>query len=249
MMYLFWGILSIAAARVSFNPYIQGRHEDNNFPLLGHHSLDSGQYYFNPQYSYYPRQGHHHHHHHHQFLYGQSLYSPNHMMQYPYLSHAHRSPYCTPVYLHSDGSNRALLLVKNAQSLDRSVYSRFWMVRPLFCISQMPTHQTPTPLYAYRLNQGRGKYNHFYTTNVHEIGATRQGQTGRHGYQCLGILGYVGTRVTRNNALTHHSNMIPVYRWFSGRLQQHLFDPDPGLGARLNQGFGPEGIMAYTIQC
>jgi len=42
----------------------------------------------------------------------------------------------------------------------------------------------------YRYNHG-GNHDHFYTTNAGEIGVTQQGQTGNHGYQSEGILGYV----------------------------------------------------------
>jgi hypothetical protein len=44
------------------------------------------------------------------------------------------------------------------------------------------------PVYRYFQPQ---KQDHFYTTNHAEIGTTHQGQTGNHGYQCEGILGYV----------------------------------------------------------
>ena len=153
----------------------------------------------------------------------------------------------TPVFLFTDGGNsRALMLHPDAQSYEPAVYSRYWNDGQLFCISQRETPQTPKPLYAYRLDKGNQQYNHFYTTNAAEIGVTRAGQVGNYGYRCLGILGYVGTQET---AAQGHRRMIPIYRWYSGSLNQHLFDPDEGLGARLNQGYGAEGIMGYVYQC
>jgi len=49
--------------------------------------------------------------------------------------------------------------------------------------------QQPGTVPVYRYFKA-GSHDHFYTTNVSEIGAVVAGSAGNHGYTCEGVLGY-----------------------------------------------------------
>jgi hypothetical protein len=164
-------------------------------------------------------------------------YAPPHMMPYMPVMNS------VPVYLHKDTAqdNSALLLSPDARSVDQVLYSRWMLVGRRFCIAPSPTPLTSQPVYAYRQDKGNGRFDHFYTTNVAEIGTTTVGAKGKFGYVCLGVLGYVNSQPA--------PGLVPVYRWNSVTKHQHLFSLDQSLGERLNQGYKAEGVMGYTVQC
>ena len=55
-----------------------------------------------------------------------------------------------------------------------------------YCFTSQVAHTVP--LYRYYRAQGQ---DHFYTTNIHEIGTSVPGVVGRHGYKSEGIACYV----------------------------------------------------------
>jgi hypothetical protein len=81
---------------------------------------------------------------------------------------------------------------------------------------------------------------HFYTTNTSEIGVTATGQTGKYGFICEGILGYVSE--------TPDTYLIPIYRYAAS---SHFYTTsatelgtEPGPAA--NSGYTYEGIAGYV---
>ncbi len=57
---------------------------------------------------------------------------------------------------------------------------------------------------------------HFYTTTSSEIGTTKVGAIGKHGYKSEGIAGYCSS--------THVSSSIPFYRYWNG--VEHFYTTD-----------------------
>jgi len=72
------------------------------------------------------------------------------------------------------------------------------------------------PLYRYLISRD-GYFNHFYTTNIAEIGTGSSGQVGNHGYVSEGVAGYCYPQ--SGNGLT------PLYRFYYGhnRLIDHFY--------------------------
>ena len=92
------------------------------------------------------------------------------------------------------------------------------------------------PLYRY----WNGK-EHFYTTSESEIGTTEKGKTGKYGYKCEGIAGYVSS--------VPSSGYKPVYRYWNG--SDHFYTANineigTGVkGMKGKHGHSCEGIMGY----
>lgn len=160
----------------------------------------------------------------------------------PYGSYASYLPIfnSVPVYLHNDAAhnNNAFLLSPDARAVDPTFYNQYMLMGRRFCIAPTPTQLTSVPVYAYRVDKGGGKWDHFYTTNINEIGTTTVGAKGKYGYICLGILGYVSNKSA--------PGLVPVYRYNSDR---HYYSLDSDLAVRLGQGLKSEGVMGYTVQC
>eukprot|EP01084_Bolivina_argentea_P206239 352158_1 len=102
-------------------------------------------------------------------------------------------------------------------------------------------HSGMVPLYRY-WKSGIG--DHFYTTNTHEIGTTKVGRRGKHGYTAEGILGYCYPR--------RKSGTIPLYRyWKGGRRGDHFYTTNTHeigttkVGRRGKHGYTAEGILGY----
>jgi len=73
-------------------------------------------------------------------------------------------------------------------------------------------HHGLVPIYRY---WHAGNHDHFYTANAGEIGTTTQGQTGNHGYQCEGILGYLSPNEFPGSA--------PIYRYWKDDTHDHFY--------------------------
>lgn len=103
------------------------------------------------------------------------------------------------------------------------------------------THHHHGLLPAYRYWKADTK-DHFYTTNVSEIGTTHPGQAGNHGYVCEGVLGYVSP--------TAFHGGIPVYRYWKD--SDHLYTTNAQeIGATNpgqvgHHGYKCEGILGYV---
>lgn len=65
------------------------------------------------------------------------------------------------------------------------------------------------PLYRY-LWEVHGNMNHFYTTNIHEIGTATRGRIGKHGYKSEGVAGYCYP--------SRRSGTRALYRYFHGAM-------------------------------
>jgi len=84
---------------------------------------------------------------------------------------------------------------------------------------------------------------HFYTTNVGEIGTTTAGATGNHGY------------TYENEAFTvfnhHHAGLVPVYRYYLDSVHDHFYTTNAAEinatnpGQVGNHGYKCEGILGY----
>ena len=94
----------------------------------------------------------------------------------------------------------------------------------------------------YRYWNGR---DHFYTTNIHEIGTAIPGHLGRHGYRSEGITGRIhDTRVWGS---------VPLYRYFNGRSGDHFYTTNhheigttvPGVTGKHR--YKSEGIAGYCF--
>ena len=79
-----------------------------------------------------------------------------------------------------------------------------------------------------------GSGDHFYTTNTEEIGTTRQGETGKHGYKYEGHIGFVYSSA---QPLT-----VPLYRYYNGKTGDHYYKLDE----YLPPGYRYEGIQCYV---
>ena len=94
------------------------------------------------------------------------------------------------------------------------------------------------PLYRYY-----GNGDHFYTTNAHEIGTDVAGVTGKWGYKCEGIAGYVSPSAEQG--------CVPLYRYYNGKdhfytqSSQEIGTITPGLMG--HHGHKCEGIACYLF--
>jgi len=87
-------------------------------------------------------------------------------------------------------------------------------------------------------------HDHFYTAKEDDIGTTHQGQAGKHGYVCEGVLGYVSP--------TAFHGGIPVYRYYHDPSHDHFYSTNVAEigttheGQVGNLGFKCEGILGYV---
>jgi hypothetical protein len=87
-------------------------------------------------------------------------------------------------------------------------------------------------------------HDHFYTTNVGEIGTTQVGHKGNHGYK------YEGEAFTVFNH--HHAGLHPVYRYYHEHHHDHHYTANPNeigkhhAGEVGNHGYKCEGILGYV---
>jgi len=108
---------------------------------------------------------------------------------------------------------------------------------------QVFTHALPglVPVYRYWLE---GSADHFYTANGAEIGVTQEGASGKFGYKCEGVLGYVST--------TQFPGTVPVYRYYHDANHDHFYTHNVGEigvaqeGATGNHGYRCEGVLGYA---
>ena len=97
----------------------------------------------------------------------------------------------------------------------------------------------------YRYWRGPGA-DHFYTTNVNEIGTSTPGQVGKHLYKSEGIQCLLYNKQVKNS--------VPLYRYFLGGIPlDHFYTTDateigtttPGQTGKY--GFRSEGIVGYCF--
>lgn len=86
------------------------------------------------------------------------------------------------------------------------------------------------PLYRY----WNFRDNHFYTTNAKEIGTTRSGQFGKHGYQYEGIAGYCYPN--------DRAGVEPLYRFCNWIHNDHVYTTSLSQG----RGLRYEGVACYV---
>ncbi len=97
------------------------------------------------------------------------------------------------------------------------------------------------PLYRYWNGIGN---DHFYTTNIHEIGTSTPGVT-RHGYRSEGIAGYCFPHAAVGT--------IPLYRYWRSAGSDHFYTTNSGeIGTTIpghlgKHGYTSEGVACYVI--
>jgi len=97
------------------------------------------------------------------------------------------------------------------------------------------------PIHRYFLDN---KNDHFYTSNVNEIGTITVGHKGNHGYKYEGILGYA-------YPAEHHLNM--VHRYYHEGVKDHFYTTDKEEigttipGAVGKHGYKSEGLAFYIF--
>eukprot|EP01083_Nonionella_stella_P006858 19860_1 len=83
---------------------------------------------------------------------------------------------------------------------------------------------------------------HFYTTNAKEIGTTRKGKVGRHGYQSEGVAG----RLARKGETG--TNLVNLYRYWNSQTKDHFYTTDAKeidtttVGTTGKYGYKSEGV-------
>jgi Fe2+ or Zn2+ uptake regulation protein len=102
-------------------------------------------------------------------------------------------------------------------------------------------HHGLLPVYRY---YHTGFADHFYTTNIGEIGVVKAGQTGNIGYKCEGIIGYISPH--------EFPGSVPIYRYFHDSNHDHFYTTNAGeigtttLGQKGKFGYVFEGILGYA---
>jgi hypothetical protein len=99
-----------------------------------------------------------------------------------------------------------------------------------------------TALYRYRHTRSN---DHFYTTNINEIGTAFKGLKGRYNYISEGIQCLLYTRKVKGS--------VPLYRYFKGSVGDHFYTTNaqeiatttPGHKGRF--GYVSEGITGYCF--
>jgi len=89
------------------------------------------------------------------------------------------------------------------------------------------------PLYRYW-----GNNNHFYTTNINEIGTGTPGTVGNHGYKSEGVAGYCYSS-------DQGSGTVPLYRFFHFERIDHFYTTSKSEGDAA-EGWTYEGIQCYV---
>ena len=101
--------------------------------------------------------------------------------------------------------------------------------------------QGMVPLYRYWKSQNR---DHFYTTNIQEIGTAKPGAVGKHGYKSEGIVGYCYPH--------SYTGTVPLYRYWKGSVSDHFYTTNINEigtctpGRRGKHGYVSEGIQCYV---
>jgi len=102
-------------------------------------------------------------------------------------------------------------------------------------------HHGLVPLYRYWHEQN---HDHFYTANVEEIGVHHEGQVGKHGYKCEGILGYVSNH--------EFPGAHPILRYWNEQHHDHFYTvsaEDIGtthVGHVGKHGYKYEGVVGFA---
>ena len=100
---------------------------------------------------------------------------------------------------------------------------------------------TLAPLYRY----WKPSSDHFYTTNIHEIGTAVPGQYGNHGFKSEGIAAIVLTHPTPHT--------VPLYRYWNAGVADHFYTTNPHEigtttpGVVGKHGYKSEGIACYCF--
>jgi len=102
-------------------------------------------------------------------------------------------------------------------------------------------HHGLVPVYRYYHGASN---DHFYTANTAEIGVTETGHTGKLGYVCEGILGYVSP--------VEFFGSIPIYRYWNDAKTDHFYTSNAAEigtthhGHVGNHGYKCEGVLGYV---
>jgi len=87
-------------------------------------------------------------------------------------------------------------------------------------------------------------HNNFYTTNGDEIGVVEARRTGKNGYTCQGILGYISPQPFPGS--------VPVHRYYQDQIHDHLYTVDVNeigtleVGHVNRNGYRYEGVLGHA---
>eukprot|EP01080_Neovahlkampfia_damariscottae_P009076 gene9076-1171_t len=81
---------------------------------------------------------------------------------------------------------------------------------------------------------------HFYTTNINEIGTSKPGKVGKHGYVSEGIVGYVATKKV--------SGTTALFRYYNPGTSDHFYTTNWNELGNGRSGFKYEGIQCYVLK-
>ena len=97
-------------------------------------------------------------------------------------------------------------------------------------------------LYRYWRHSGT---DHFYTTDINEIGTATAGAVGRFDYRSEGIQCLIYSQLVEES--------VPLYRYFRGGVRDHFYTTNSKeigtttVGRRGNHGYSSEGIVGYCF--
>lgn len=115
-----------------------------------------------------------------------------------------------------------------------------WASEGVACKLLVYNYPGTLPLYRY----WNGK-NHFYTTNIGEIGTTIPGSTGKLGYKSEGIVGYCYPN--------HRTGTIPLHRYYQSAGVDHFYTVNADeIGTHASgqvglHGYKDEGVACYVF--
>jgi len=104
-----------------------------------------------------------------------------------------------------------------------------------------PTDHHLNPVHRY---YHEGHLDHFYTTNVGEIGTIVPGAVGNHGYKHENIAFHIFTH--------HHAGLVPVYRYYHEGHHDHFYTTNANEigtttpGQKGQHGYKYESILGYV---
>jgi len=146
-----------------------------------------------------------------------------------------------PVYRYWNGNSNDHFYTTNSGEISGGHSQGYSSEGVAFQLSSLPSPGL-VPVYRYFKHDVK---DHFYTTNTNEIGVLTAGMTGKHGYVCEGILGYISP--------TQIPGTVPVYRYWKPSDSDHFYTTNTSeigvvvVGSSGNHGYVCEGILGYAF--
>uniref|UniRef100_A0A7M5XD48 DUF5648 domain-containing protein n=1 Tax=Clytia hemisphaerica TaxID=252671 RepID=A0A7M5XD48_9CNID len=113
-----------------------------------------------------------------------------------------------------------------------------WKLEGVQCRIMKCKASESVPLYRYC----KSGLDHFYTTNIKEIGTATPGNVGNHGYKSEGITGYCYP--------VKKAGTIPLYRYWHPRFVNHFYTTNAKeIGTTTSGQVGKYGYKSEGITC